>query len=211
MDSDWVVDQTRLYLIDPLREHSRREGLAFYVSGDSFVYFDPALPPVGPDFYAVRGGHQRGQTKWVAWEEGWFLPTTVIEFLSSSTEGRDRGEKLCLYRDALQVEDYVLVDQECLRIEVYHLIGGQYVSQHPEDDGWYKLPSLQLELGLHREPGDSGDWLRLRTPDGVLLQTGREQAAQERARAEQDRARVEQLEAENRRLLDELRRLRGEL
>ena len=196
MDSDWVVDQTRVYLIHPLREHFARTGQEAYVSGDSFVYYDPDRDPVGPDFYVVRGGRQEGQTKWVAWEAGWLMPTTVFEFLSPSTEVRDRGEKFCIYRDALQVEDYVLIDQESLQMEVYHLQSNQYVSQKPAQDGWYELPSLGLQLGVE------GGWLRLRTTHGELLPTSSETAAHERQRADQ-------LEAENRRLLDELDRLRN--
>jgi Uma2 family endonuclease len=207
MDSDWVVDQTRVYLIHPLRAHFKKTGLEGYVSGDSFVYYDSKRPPVGPDFYVVRGGRQRGQTKWVVWEEDWRMPTTVIEFLSPSTEVRDRGEKFCIYRDALQVEDYVLVDQESLQIEVYHLQHAHYVSQNPDREGWYDLPSLGLQIGLHGSP--SGDWLRFRTPDGLLLATDYELADHERERADQERDRADQMEAENLRLLEELRQFKG--
>ncbi|MBT9588174.1 Uma2 family endonuclease [bacterium] len=203
MDSDWVVDQTRVYLIHPLREHFSRTGQAAYVSGGSFVYYDPDREPVGPDFYVVLGGRQEGQPKWVAWEAGWLMPATVFEFLSPSTEVRDRGEKFCIYRDALRVKDYVLVDQESLRIEVYHLQSERYVSQEPAQDGWYELPSLGLQLGVE------GDRLRLRTTHGELLPTASETAAHERQRAEQERQRADQLEAENRRLFDELDRLRN--
>lgn len=226
MDSDWVVDQTRVYLIHPLREYLKRMGTPGYVSGDSFVYYDPDRPPVGPDYYVVRGGAQRGQTKWVVWEEQWLMPTTVIEFLSPSTETRDRGEKFCIYRDALQVEDYVLVDQQSLQLEVYRLNRGHYVSQAPGEDGWYFLPSLNLHLGV------VGEWIRLRTPAGDILLSGQEQAEQERARAEAERSRAEsersradeersraesersradQLEVEKQQLLEELRRMRDGL
>ena len=209
MDSDWVVDQTRIYLIHPLRDHFRSQGLGGFVSGDGFVYYDPDQEPIGPDFYVVRGGRQKGQTKWVAWEEDWLMPTTVIEFLSPSTEIRDRGQKFCIYRDALQVEEYVLVDQESLQIEVNRLNRGHYVSQSPGRDGWYRLASLNLDLGVE------GNWLRLRTPDGLLLETADERAQREcaraeleRERAEQERGRADRLVAENQALLEELKRLR---
>ena len=178
MDSDWVIDQTRIYLIHPLREYLAQQGEEAYVSGDNFVYYDPDREPVGPDFYVVRGGRQQGQTKWVAWEEDWRMPTTIIEFLSPSTEVRDRGEKFCIYRDAIRAEEYVLIDQESLQIEHYRLNNGQYVVQQPNNEGWYELQSLGLQLGYQNQ------WIRLRTAQGELLPTAAETASAERQRAE---------------------------
>lgn len=86
MDSEWVTDQTRLYLIEPLKAYFSQQHIVGFVGGNSFVYYvDPASSRVrnlGPDFYVVRGGTQSGQTKWVSYEESGLLPTTVIEFLS---------------------------------------------------------------------------------------------------------------------------------
>jgi len=186
MDSDWVIDQTRIYLIHPLREYLAQQGESAYVSGDNFVYYDPDREPVGPDFYVVREGRQAGQTKWVAWEEDWRMPTTIIEFLSPSTEVRDRGEKFCIYRDAIRAEEYVLIDQESLQIEPYRLQNGQYVLQRPHSEGWYELHSLGLQLG------HEGQWIRLRTPQGELLPSAAETALAERRRAEAEQQRAEE-------------------
>ncbi|MBX3169108.1 MAG: Uma2 family endonuclease [Candidatus Eremiobacteraeota bacterium] len=76
--------------------HLPDPSFACLFSGDSFVYYDPDRPPVGPDFYVGAG--RDVARKWVAGDEGWLMPTTVIEFLSPSSEIRDRGEKFCLYR-----------------------------------------------------------------------------------------------------------------
>lgn len=193
MDSDWVCDQVRIYLIDPLRRHLAFTGRQAYVSGDSFVYYlDPNHSKVrrlGPDFYVVLGGEPRGQTKWVAWEEGDRLPTTVIEFLSPTTEERDRGKKFCVYRDIFKTQDYFLVNPDTLAIEAYHLVRGHYVASTPGPDGWYWIESLRLFLGC------VNGWMRFRTPEGQILATGIELAEQERDRAEQERDRAEQEKA----------------
>lgn len=184
LDSEWVADCTRIYLIEPLRRYFAEQRIVAFVGGNSFVYYPPGPRFLGPDFYVVRGGCPRGQTKWVSWEEGGLLPTTVIEFLSPSTESRDRGEKFCIYRDVFQAEDYFLVDEEFLRIEGFTLNKGHYVALNPGPDGWYYARSLGLFLGIQ------DGWVRLRTPDGQLLTTGREAAdlAQSRARLEARRA-----------------------
>lgn len=216
MDSDWVCDQLRLYLIDPLRRYLAEQGRPAYVSGDTFVYFvDPQSEKIrrlGPDFYVVLGGESRGQTKWVAWEEGDRLPTLVIEFMSTSTEVRDRGKKFCIYRDVFKTKDYFLVRPETLSMEGYQLTRGHYLAANPNSEGWYWIDSLQLLLGVH------DGWLRFKTSTGDLLTTGLELAQQERARAEQERARADeeraradQSEARLQELEAELSRLRGQV
>ncbi|GMU58100.1 MAG: hypothetical protein AMXMBFR33_72460 [Candidatus Xenobia bacterium] len=201
MDSEWVVDQTRLYLIEPLREYFRAKNIMAFVGGNSFVYYEPPATNLGPDFYVVRGGLQRGQTKWVAWEEGGLLPTTIIEFLSPSTETRDRGEKFCIYRDVFRTENYVLVDPDTLYVESFVLEGGHYVAGKPDADGWFFLNSLGLSLGV------VDGWLRLRSPDGELLVTAREQALSERQRADAERQRADAERQRADRLADRLREL----
>lgn len=209
MDSDWVCDQLRLYLIDPLRRYLAEHGRPAYVSGDTSVYYvDPQSQKVrrlGPDFYVVLGGESRGQTKWVAWEEGDRLPTLVIEFMSTSTEVRDRGKKFCIYRDVFKAKDYFLVKPETLSIEGYQLTRGHYLAANCNPEGWYWIDSLQLFLGVH------DGWLRFKTSGGELLTTGLELAQQERARADQERARADQSEARLQELEAELRRLQGEV
>ena len=152
------------------------------------------LQRLGPDFYVVARGTPRGQTKWVAWEEGGLLPTTIIEFVSPSTESRDRGHKFCVYRDTFKTEDYFIVEPDSLTMEGFHLSHGHYVALTPTEDGWFWIESLGLWMG----PLEG--WIRLHTKDGQLLTTGREVGQQERQRAEQAEARLRQLEEEQNRL-----------
>src|SRR6476646_9554528 len=46
-------------------------------------------------------------------------PTVLIEVLSTSTEGYDRGEKFVHYRRLASLQEYVLVAQDKVRVERY--------------------------------------------------------------------------------------------
>ncbi len=46
-------------------------------------------------------------------------PTVVIEVLSPSTESRDRGDKLQYYGALESVKDYLLIDQDRIRVDHY--------------------------------------------------------------------------------------------
>ncbi len=75
-------------------------------------------------------------------------PCLVIEVLSPTTEASDRGEKLFYYQECPTIQEYVLVDSQCIRIEVYHR----------EEDGWklhtygpestVKLESLDIQFPI---------------------------------------------------------------
>ncbi|MBO0727175.1 MAG: Uma2 family endonuclease [Blastocatellia bacterium] len=63
-------------------------------------------------------------------------PTVIIEILSKSTEGFDRGEKFRRYLTHIPfLQDYVLVHQTLPWIQVY--------SRHP--DGWLMTDAVGLE------------------------------------------------------------------
>lgn len=46
-------------------------------------------------------------------------PTLLIEVLSTSTEGYDRGQKFLHYQQIPTLKEYVLVSQEAARVEVF--------------------------------------------------------------------------------------------
>lgn len=77
-------------------------------------------------------------------------PTVLIEILSSSTEGYDRGKKFQHYRELPSLREYLLVAQDSPRIERYLL---------PEEGAWtltdtnglsaeLVLPSIGCALAL---------------------------------------------------------------
>lgn len=53
-------------------------------------------------------------------------PSLVVEVLSPSTEITDRGDKLLYYQEYPTIQEYIIVDSQSIRIEVYHR----------EEDGW---------------------------------------------------------------------------
>lgn len=53
-------------------------------------------------------------------------PCLVIEVLSPSTEAIDRGKKFIYYLESQVIQEYMMVDSQSIRIEVYHR----------EEDGW---------------------------------------------------------------------------
>ncbi len=53
-------------------------------------------------------------------------PCLVIEVLSPSTEAIDKIKKLAYYQECPAIQDYIMVDSQSMRIEVYHR----------ENDGW---------------------------------------------------------------------------
>ncbi len=50
-------------------------------------------------------------------------PCLIAEVLSSSTEGFDKNKKFGFYRSIPQLQEYLLIDQSCYRVEHYKKIG----------------------------------------------------------------------------------------
>ncbi|MCE2997676.1 MAG: Uma2 family endonuclease [Cyclobacteriaceae bacterium] len=48
-------------------------------------------------------------------------PTVLIEILSESTKNYDRGVKFSLYRDIPSLQEYILVDSQSIRVEIFRL------------------------------------------------------------------------------------------
>ncbi len=77
-------------------------------------------------------------------------PRVVVEVLSSSTEGYDRGAKFAHYQSIASLEDYVLVTQTEKRVEHFHrLETGQWLLTVSEgDDAVLALAALGCEIPL---------------------------------------------------------------
>ena len=76
-------------------------------------------------------------------------PTVLVEVLSPSTEAYDRGEKFAYYRQLDSLQEYVLVSQNCVRVEHYLRQGEQWLLTELSalDDQLY-LASIECELSL---------------------------------------------------------------
>jgi Uma2 family endonuclease len=172
-----------------------------YVSGNLLLFYEEGnrRKHVSPDVFLVRGVEKKRRDYYLAWLEGKY-PDLVIELTSRTTRSEDVKKKFALYRDVLQVPEYILFDpfEDYLwpPMQGFRLAEGRY-----DPIGWVagRLPSEVLGLHLERD----GSELRLVDPaSGLRLPTLKERAVSERLRADQAEAEAAQL----RRELEALRR-----
>ncbi|HTE18853.1 MAG TPA: Uma2 family endonuclease, partial [Armatimonadota bacterium] len=168
----------------------------FFVAGNMFVYYRKEgrtrHEALGPDVFVALDVPRRERKSWVVWQEG-KGPDVVIELLSESTAARDRGAKMRIYRDVLRVAEYFWYDPFSDEWARFELRDGSYLPIQPDAAG--RLPSRRLGLVLTREDGEyisvPARWLRWATPEGVVLTTAAEAAAQQQQRAEHEQQRAE--------------------
>ena len=76
-------------------------------------------------------------------------PILVIEVLSPSTEAYDKGEKFAHYQELTSLREYILVSQDRVRIEQYHLIKTQWgQTEFQAHEDILSLDSIGCELPL---------------------------------------------------------------
>lgn len=69
-----------------------------------------------------------GESKFVKDKPDTLLnPTLIVEILSPSTEGYDRGIKFQHYRTLESLQEYVLINQNTAHIETYKRQGNQWL------------------------------------------------------------------------------------
>jgi Uma2 family endonuclease len=182
-----------------------------YVSGNLLLYYEEGnrRKHVAPDVLVTIGiDKEPRRDYYLVWKEG-KAPDFVGEITSKTTKREDQRTKLAIYRDILQVREYVLFDPraEYLKppLQGFRLAGGNYVPIEPVDG---RLPSEILSLHLERD----GERLRLFDPaTGQYLLTRLERQEAAERRAEEERRRAEAAIADQRRLAEENERLRREI
>lgn len=77
-------------------------------------------------------------------------PSLITEVLSDSTEGYDRGGKFALYRQMPSLQEYLLVAQDRVSVELYTpSVDGRWLLTVCEDlAATISLPSIGCELAL---------------------------------------------------------------
>ena len=76
-------------------------------------------------------------------------PKVVVEILSPSTAAYDRGEKFALYRSMADLEEYVLVDPDARKLEIFRRTeSGDWLLAINDSARALVLHSLSLEMPL---------------------------------------------------------------
>ena len=75
-------------------------------------------------------------------------PKLIVEVLSDSTERNDRSDKFYAYRRLPSLEEYVLVAQDTLRVEVYRRDTGWDLEIYTAVNARIELRSIGLTLGI---------------------------------------------------------------
>ncbi|MDS4040880.1 MAG: Uma2 family endonuclease [Candidatus Competibacter sp.] len=73
------------------------------------------------------------------------FPVLVVEVLSDSTASYDLGDKFAAYQQLDSLREYVLVDQERIRVQVYRRRDGQWWVDSVGPGGRLSLESVGLE------------------------------------------------------------------
>jgi Uma2 family endonuclease len=82
-------------------------------------------------------------------------PSLVVEVLSESTAATDRGAKFAAYRRIAALRDYLLVDIDARRLELYSRLPEGWLLQEPNADRpWVELASIGLRLTVAEAFGD---------------------------------------------------------
>jgi Uma2 family endonuclease len=179
-----VHRQDMVDLIDTLGHHFAHDPKV-YVSGNLLLYYEEGNPRkhVAPDvLVAIDVPKVPPRDYYLVWKEG-KAPDVIFEITSKSTKREDKKTKKELYRDVLEVAEYIQFDptEDYLKppLQGFRLVDGDYI---PIQFVNGRLPSQVLGLHLERD----GKELRLFDPvTGVRLLTARERA--EKAEAERQR------------------------
>lgn len=74
-----------------------RDRTDVYISGNLTVYYNQEQLKTrgfrGPDFFVVLGTEKKDRKSWVVWGEQGRYPNLILEILSDSTKGVDKGQK----------------------------------------------------------------------------------------------------------------------
>lgn len=188
LESAWHFLQIALMLDMVNRRFDDRQD--FYAGGYMFIYFN--LQQMrnqdfrGPDFYFVRGVKRHPLRKhWAVWDEGGKYPDFLLELLSSTTAGVDKGAKKEIYEKTFRTPEYFLYDPETKTLEGWRLDAKlRYKPVATDARGWAWSEQLGAWLGKWqgKYQGQMETWLRLFDDKGEPWPTFAEKAEVEIAR-----------------------------
>jgi Uma2 family endonuclease len=78
-------------------------------------------------------------------------PKLIVEVLSESTAAHDRGAKFAAYRMIANLQEYVLIDIDARRVEVFRRqSAGEWLLHDYATESACRFDSVGLELGMER-------------------------------------------------------------
>jgi Uma2 family endonuclease len=194
---------TQLLILVTCLEWLWRDQEDFFIGANLSIYYSRQQLKNrdfrGPDFFLVKNTEKRPRASWVIWEEDGKYPNLIIELLSDSTAKVDRGLKKELYQTRFRTPEYFWFSPNTLELVGWRLVGNEYESISPSENGWYWSQELGLYLGVLENR------LRYFTVEGRLILTPEEanleeirkaEVERQKAETEQQRAEIERQKAE---------------
>jgi Uma2 family endonuclease len=128
-----------LNLYSQVRSHLRGKGCRANVA-DVKVRVRATGPYFYPDLVVSCDDRDRQATDAIAY------PKLIVEVLSPSTAGFDRGDKFKFYRRLTTLQEYVLIDAEKVGVDCYRKtsMGKWELTAYPDDAADLENPVLEL-------------------------------------------------------------------
>jgi len=95
-----------------LRTHLRGSPCSVFIS-DMKLRVDAANAYFYPDVFVTCAQADQAHRQFKT------APSLIVEVLSPSTSAYDRGEKFAAYRSLPSLQEYLLIDAECQRVELF--------------------------------------------------------------------------------------------
>ena len=188
----------------------------YFAGGNMFVYY--SVQQVrnrdfrGPDVFVtldVDGSKER--RSWVVWEENGRYPDVIIELMSPSTAGVDKGKKKLLYEQTFKTGHYFIYDPFDPKSLQGWKLGAtwRYQEIQPDPRGWLWCDSLGLWLGTWSGTilRETATWLRFYDLAGNLVKLSFELAEVERAIAQEEKERADRAQEWAEKLAAQLKEL----
>ena len=115
-------------------------------NGEQRIHIEKNTLFTYPDVFVVCGEIEtRNNDDWNI-----LNPTVIFEVLSPSTREYDRGHKFLLYRDIPSLKEFVLIDSESIRVEVYFINDHNHweLMEYKTIDDAFTLESVQVKFEL---------------------------------------------------------------